>query len=252
MYFALLLIVCLSTCAFADPLYSYVNEDGVKIFTNIGVGRSDKVLSRPASPLQDVRERYISLISKAAAKYRLDENLVKAITWVESRYNPKAISPKGCIGLMQLHPDTARRFDVRDIFDPAENIEGGTKYLNFLMNAFRGNLRHVLAAYNAGEKAVMRYNGVPPYPETQQYVRKVMALYQSLGPSPPRAGADNRRLYRVVLPNGSILFTDARSRHLLSKNQSKTGLAFSDKTSQPEPKTGHRQRIDTQVSYTER
>lgn len=217
MRFVTLFIVFVTSSALADPLYYYVNEDGVKVFTNIGVQRTDKVPLRLAtSGLQDVPHRYLSLIRKSAAKYQLNENLVKAIAAVESNFDPRAISRKGCIGLMQLHPDTAKRFAVRDIFDPADNIEGGAKYLRFLMEFFEGNLPRVLAGYNAGENAVVRYNGVPPYPETQEYVSKVMTLYESLGPkSTPQTRSDRKRLYRVVLPNGNILFTDAGSRHLV-------------------------------------
>ena len=120
--------------------------------------------------------------------------------------NPRAVSPKGCIGLMQLHPDTATRFGVTDAFDPAQNIRGGARYLRFLTDHFQGDLPLILAAYNAGENAVIKHQGIPPYRETQQYVRKVTDLYESIKPvSEPLQST--QRLNRVVLPNGSILFT---------------------------------------------
>jgi hypothetical protein len=96
---------------------------------------------------------------------------------VESNFNPRAVSPKGARGLMQLMPGTARRFGVRDSFDPHENIRGGTTYLSELLSMFDGDLVRTLAAYNAGEGAVQRYRGVPPYRETQEYVRRTMLVY---------------------------------------------------------------------------
>jgi soluble lytic murein transglycosylase-like protein len=143
-----------------------------------------------------------------ANRYGLDENLVKAIVSVESNYNPLAISPKGCKGLMQLHPDTAQRFGVRDIFDPAENIEGGIKYLRFLINYFNQDLQLVLAAYNAGENAVSRYGGIPPYRETRDYVKKVWALYDRSSQPALETWLQDYHVYRLVLPGGGILFTN--------------------------------------------
>ena len=213
-----LLLVFLSTPVWGESLHWYVNDNGVKVFTNIGVIRKDIDLPKVEAPApRGTSSRYDSLIHKSAAKYNLDSNLMKAIVAVESNFNPKAVSSKGCIGLMQLHPDTAKRFAVGNIYAPADNIEGGAKYLNFLMDFFGGNLPHVLAAYNAGENAVVRHGGIPPYRETQGYVRKVTSLYKTLGatsevePAPPRP---RKRLYRLVFPDGSVLFTDARSRHL--------------------------------------
>jgi soluble lytic murein transglycosylase-like protein len=214
MLVAVILLLFLSTPVLAGSLRSYVNEQGVRIFTNIGVRRpsGSALENRPGSAAR-VGNRYTSLIRQTAARHSLDENLVRAIVQVESSYNPLAVSPKGCIGLMQLHPATAERFGVRDSFDPVDNVEGGVRYLNFLMNEFERDLPRVLAAYNAGEQAVARHNGVPPYRETQDYVRKVTALYQTLGPSPVPAAASavrphSRRLRRIVQPNGSILFTN--------------------------------------------
>ncbi len=112
-------------------------------------------------------------------RHGVDAELIKAIIRVESNYNPLAVSVKGCKGLMQLHPDTARRFGVTDIFDPAQNIEGGVKYLKFLIEYFKNDIPKVLAGYNAGENAVTRYKGIPPYRETKEYVKKVESLYQS-------------------------------------------------------------------------
>lgn len=112
-----------------------------------------------------------------AARQRVDPRLVKSVMLVESNFNPRAVSPKGARGLMQLMPGTARRFGVRDSFDPQENIRGGTTYLSLLLDLFDGDLVRTLAAYNAGEGAVLRHGGVPPYAETREYVRRTMLVY---------------------------------------------------------------------------
>jgi soluble lytic murein transglycosylase-like protein len=118
-------------------------------------------------------------IDEAARRHGIDPLLVHAVVHVESRYNRLALSPKGAEGLMQLIPSTARRFGVKNSFSSHENIEGGVKYLRFLQERFQ-DLPRVLAAYNAGENAVERYNGIPPYPETQNYVYLVGRRYQEL------------------------------------------------------------------------
>ncbi len=122
-----------------------------------------------------------ALIAAAAAKYGLDQRLIFAVMRQESGFNPRAISPKGASGLMQLMPATARRFGVQNIFDPSQNIEAGARYLRFLLDTFNGDLELALAGYNAGENAVARYgNRIPPYRETVDYVRRIVAHYQQL------------------------------------------------------------------------
>jgi len=122
-----------------------------------------------------------ALISSAAAKYGLDPRLIVAVMRQESSFNPRAVSPKGARGLMQLMPATARRFGVRDILDPAQNIDGGAQYLRFLLDTFNGDVELALAGYNAGENAVARYgNRVPPYRETMDYVQRIGAHYSRL------------------------------------------------------------------------
>jgi soluble lytic murein transglycosylase-like protein len=121
-----------------------------------------------------------TLVRSAAARYRLDEALVSALIFVESRYRPDARSPKGALGLMQLMPDTAARYGVksaRDLLDPQINVDIGTRHLQSLHTLYGGQVDLMLAAYNAGEGAVRRYgNRVPPYPETEAYVQQIMAM----------------------------------------------------------------------------
>ena len=116
------------------------------------------------------------LIKEASYEFGVDKSLIRAVIHAESGFNPRAVSPKGAQGLMQLMPGTARRHGVLKAFEPKENIRGGTKYLAWLIKRFDGNLIKSIAAYNAGEGAVDQYGGIPPYSETQAYVRKVLAL----------------------------------------------------------------------------
>ena len=123
------------------------------------------------------------LIRRYAARYHLDVRMVQAVVQVESGYNPRALSSKGAIGLMQLMPATAKLLGVTDPWDPEQNIRGGTAYLRRMLDRFGGNTRLALAAYNAGPGAVSRHGGVPPYRETRNYVRKVLTLYRGEPPS---------------------------------------------------------------------
>ena len=114
------------------------------------------------------------LARELAADYKLDPNLVLAVIEVESNFNPSALSPKNAQGLMQLIPATAERFGVRDVWDPEQNLRGGMAYLRWLLGQFKGDVQLALAAYNAGEGAVIRHGGVPPFPETRDYVAQIM------------------------------------------------------------------------------
>lgn len=122
--------------------------------------------------------RFDEYIVEAARLYRLPPALIRAVIKVESNFDPRAVSHANAHGLMQLLPSTAERMMVTDIFDPRQNILGGSRYLRILANTFNGNLELTLAGYNAGEGAVARYGGIPPYAETQHYVAKVTQYYQ--------------------------------------------------------------------------
>lgn len=135
---------------------------------------------RSIASVNGTPERYRVYIETSAAKNNLSPLLITAIMQVESNFNPMARSHAGAIGLMQLMPGTASRFDVEDIYNPRQNIEGAARYLRVLKSQFGDNLHLVLAAYNAGENNVRKYRGIPPFDETRRYVRKVLGVYESL------------------------------------------------------------------------
>jgi Transglycosylase SLT domain len=127
----------------------------------------------PGAP--HVTGAYANLIRSAAAKHGLDEALIERVIAEESNFNPRAVSRKDALGLMQLLPKTATRYAVANVFDPAQNIDAGAHYLRDLLKQYQGNLPLALAAYNAGPEMVERYGGIPPFPETQNYVRRITA-----------------------------------------------------------------------------
>jgi soluble lytic murein transglycosylase-like protein len=169
--------------------------------------------SQPSSPRED--EAYAREIAEASARYAVPERLIWAVIRVESGFDRRAVSPKGARGLMQLMPQTAAILGVRDPFDPRQNIHAGTAHLRALMERFRHDVRLAVAAYNAGEKPVAEYRGVPPYPETREYVTQVMRFYQassaetSIEPSAsPRGELRAGAVRRIVEPNGTVLYTN--------------------------------------------
>jgi soluble lytic murein transglycosylase-like protein len=187
--------LCVSAApAFAD-IYSFKDERGVVHFTNIPpTDKRYKMIRREAGstapapvaangpvymPSQATIQRFSNIIDAAAQLHGVDSALVHAVISAESGYNPGALSKAGARGLMQLMPATAQRYGVQNIMDPSENIHGGVKYLKDLIQMFQGNLELAVAAYNAGENAVIRYgHKVPPYAETVNYVPKVLGFYK--------------------------------------------------------------------------
>jgi transglycosylase-like protein with SLT domain len=129
-------------------------------------------------------EELAAMATAAARRHSLDPDLVQAVVAVESGFRPDAVSPKGAQGLMQLMPATARSLGVKDSLDPAANLDGGTRHLRTLIERYDGDVKRALAAYNAGEGAVARHGGVPPYPETVAYVRKVLERAKAEEPAP--------------------------------------------------------------------
>ena len=188
-------VLCaLPGAALASGIYKYVEKDGTIVYTNVlpaaarkahrmagelhpAPSKSVEALSAPdrasLAPLE-----FNEVIELAAHRYKIPASLVRAVMHAESNYDTRAVSPKGASGLMQLMPTTAQEMYVKDIFDARENILGGTRYLRVLANQFDGDMVKMVAAYNAGPEAVKRSGGeVPPFAETQEYVKKVIALY---------------------------------------------------------------------------
>ena len=192
---AIFLALVLPTVTFAGGIYKYVEKDGTIVYTNVPPKGAQARQARkvegefrpapsPDAPSRiSVRSRiaageFDAYIDEAAVRYKMPPALVRAVMHAESAFDPNAISVVGASGLMQLMPGTAREMYVKDIFDPKDNIEGGVRYLRVLANEFDGDMVKMVAAYNAGPEAVKKYGGqVPPYAETQAYVRKVISLY---------------------------------------------------------------------------
>jgi soluble lytic murein transglycosylase-like protein len=142
--------------------------------------RSSGCLSWNANKINDKASKFITPIKKYSSQYRVNRHLIKAVITAESCFRIKALSSAGAQGLMQLIPATAKRFGVKNSYMPKQNIHGGVKYLRFLLDRYKGDLSKTIAAYNAGEGAVDKYKGIPPYKETQQYVKNVMKVYKLL------------------------------------------------------------------------
>lgn len=168
-------------------IYKLVDSQGHFYYTNRPASGLDYRLiikTPPKTYRQDLRtmpvnkQKFTELVNKIAERHQMDPRLIHAVIQTESAYNPNAISSAGAVGIMQLMPDTARRYGVLDRLDVEQNIDAGTRYLKDLLAMFDTNLKLAVAGYNAGEGAVLRYNRtVPPYPETQNYVQQVLSLY---------------------------------------------------------------------------
>jgi soluble lytic murein transglycosylase-like protein len=171
-------------------IYRYEDDEGIVHFTDAPTDRRFKIFMRDLKKDRQLRTKlqlassvnpaeYEQIISSSAAKYGVSASLIKAVIHAESGYNPNAVSRKGASGLMQLMPGTARSLKVSNSFDPKDNVEGGVKYLRFLLDTFRGDVSLAVAAYNAGLNKVARYGGIPPYNETRTYVNRVLSYMQS-------------------------------------------------------------------------
>jgi hypothetical protein len=176
-----LLSFVVSLCAFAGSaeVRLVIRPDGSKMIYNVQQKRtptrgSDLVW---LAKQRDRVSEFDEIINRHCERFGVDPILAKAVIQVESNFNPDVVSHKGARGLMQLMPGTASRFNVSEVHDPEENIRGGVEYLSILHRMFNGNLPLVLAAYNAGEGAVSRYRGIPPYQETQTYVSRALSVY---------------------------------------------------------------------------
>lgn len=191
--------------------FRMVDEDGVVHLTNAPT--SPRYRPQPgwtgtasgwlAIPGGVASGRYVEEIHDLANRYGVDPDLVHSVIRVESAFNPWAVSRKGARGLMQLMPQTASSLGVRDTFNPRQNIDGGVRHLRGLIERYGGNLPLALAAYNAGVQAVDWYRGIPPYPETQLYVRRILSLYGA------GSGVGTRQLiYRYEDSQGTVVYTN--------------------------------------------
>lgn len=188
----LITLLLVSGAFFVEPaqagIYTFTDANGVMHFTNVpstpryaGMRRvaymPEPAVTRQARPVDP--SRFSPLVEQAAREHQIDQALLRAVIAVESGCDPNAVSRKGAVGLMQLMPQTARRYGVRNIYDPAQNIQGGARYLRDLMGKFNNDLPLVLAAYNAGEDAIAQHgNRIPPYRETRSYVPRVLDFYR--------------------------------------------------------------------------
>jgi soluble lytic murein transglycosylase-like protein len=192
-YAIVAMIVCApAICSASPPIYKYVDADGVAHFTDKPDSKRYRLFDLTPKGLTRSGDRYDPRVLARAAQYDaiieaeakiagVEPNLVRAVIVVESGFNSRAVSKCGAVGLMQLMPATATRFGVSNRYDPRQNVRGGTRYLGFLINRFRQNVRLALAAFNAGEDAVDRSSGqIPPFIETLEYVPKVLKVYQAL------------------------------------------------------------------------
>ncbi|MHB8836576.1 MAG: transglycosylase SLT domain-containing protein [Candidatus Methylomirabilia bacterium] len=225
-------LLALGLLALAGParatLYSFVDESGVTHYTNVPSdprfrkvpGSSPPPASRSGSG-SVAAEKYEAEIARCADDHGVDSALVKAVIKAESNYDNRAISRAGAQGLMQLMPATARLRNVDNPFNPQQNIEGGVSHLKYLLTSFNGDKKLALAAYNAGENAVRKYNGVPPFPETKNYVSTVLSHYGRYSGLVPEAGAvsggatpQTAQIQSFVNAEGTRVFTNVPWKYL--------------------------------------
>lgn len=172
-----------------------------------GCAPSFSIAAAPGARL-DLKQQYDPIVQTYARRFSVPAELIHSIIKAESNYDSRAVSPKGAAGLMQLMPETAAQYGVTDRFDPDQNIRGGVRYLQDLCKVFSGNTAKVLAAYNAGQEALKKFKGIPPYPETVEYIRRVMASYSKpfiTGGTPIR---------KFVDASGQCVFTNDPYYHL--------------------------------------
>jgi len=198
----------------AAQVYKRTTSDGTTYFTNIQptptyqrVAYAVPASREPQRPSADYG-LYSREIAEASARYGVPERLIWAVIRVESGFDPRAVSPKGARGLMQLMPETAAILGVRDIFNPRENIHGGARHLRGMMDRFHYDLPMAIAAYNAGERPVASFRGIPPYPETRDYVARVLRLYGA----PLTWELQGSGIQQFVGRDGSVTYTNVSPR----------------------------------------
>ena len=195
-------------------------KDGRHFIYNDGVGSAPHETLQKSGPWLASRvaipSLYDDLISQASVSASVDPRLVKSVMLIESAFNPAAISRKGARGLMQLMPETAQQYGIRDVFDPAQNITGGARHLAYLLGLYNGDVGKSLAAYNAGEGAVARHGGVPPYSETRLYVDKGLIAYYGKSTLNGGFGRSQTENWSKVAAKPVRLTRDKRNRPLIT------------------------------------
>ncbi len=184
-----------------------------KIIASLGISLLIVLFPLEAGAQAEPRQNktFDKIIKVVAEKYNLEASLIHSIIRAESDYDPYCVSSKGALGLMQLMPKTAKIYGVGNPLEPRDNIEGGVRYLKDLINIYNGRTRFVLAAYNAGQTAVKKYGGIPPYPETKNYIEKVMTSY-------PKLFIKTRtKVYKYQDSSGRVVFTNCH--YLYSSNK---------------------------------
>ena len=204
-----ILVVTMSAIPVAaqDKIQAFTNPIGRVVFTNIVDNPPELV---PAIPSATPPSSLAALIDTIATNHGVDPALVRAVIKTESNFNRWAVSNKGALGLMQLIPSTGRRYGVRDFFDPQQNVDGGVRYLKFLLAKFNGNVDLSLAAYNAGENLVERVGRIPSIPETANYVRKVRSIYKEKSAPAAAVAGSNPGMEAAPEPPKIFKTIDAR------------------------------------------
>ena len=215
------LVLTLTNVHHAQEIVKFTGSDGKRIYSNTEeiyrlIGKLKLiepskmiVQGQPTEPDPQIEK----LIRQVSEQHGVDPELVRAVAKAESNFNPYAVSYKGAQGIMQLLPGTAKRFGVSNVFDPKQNIEGGVKFLKFLIGMFPDNLPRILAAYNAGENAVVKYRGIPPYRETQAYVRRISGAYNNKNGLLMAANQDDNQNKIVSYKDqmGRVVYTNLES-----------------------------------------
>jgi Transglycosylase SLT domain/Domain of unknown function (DUF4124) len=222
-------------------IYQYTDENGVMHFSNVSVGTAKKyrkiksaAAARQAStstpnstvpspvPISSSNSpsSYVDIINTACNRHGVDPALVHAIVKVESDFNPYALSRKGAMGLMQLMPQTAAEMKVGNSFNPNDNIDGGVKYVRYLIDRYEGNLSLALAAYNSGETAVKKWGTIPPYRETQNYVQRILRIYGGN----EVVHRPQYTIYMVHSEDGALMLTDDPSKNNSPKRKTSKSL----------------------------
>jgi soluble lytic murein transglycosylase len=194
--------------ALADTIYRFVDQNGVIHFSNVPTDprykkfREDRRPARYAQTVQSkaLQQSFARTITEASLRHQLDPALVRAVIKAESSFVPDAVSPKGAVGLMQLMPETATSLNVINPYDPEQNISGGVRHLRYLLDRFRGNVRLAVAAYNAGERRILRDSRIPPITETREYVRRVLRFYKEFSREPEPSLVVTRRFINYLSP----------------------------------------------------